>query len=168
MKAESQAEIKQYPREITENAQRYGYKVANLDFLEKITEKFKSTNGVNVAIPKHIGISNDEILNFIKGKSPSFEERWQRFCEIQADSKILKPEAILKLHEIQDLIHQAFDNNEFNSVAMQELSQGENWMVRSTGNEDRVDIANPGGNESVPSDTNSLNKSIAILGTPLL
>lgn len=163
MKNDNPKETKTYPNEIIEKAGQYGYKAANLDFLDKIIANFRTTNNINIAIPKHVGISNDEILAFLRDRAPSFNEKWQEFCSIQADSKILNSVAINKLYEIQNLIHQTFNDNEFHSPAMQELAIDESWMVRSTGNEDRVDIANPGGNESVPSDTESLNKSIAVV-----
>ena len=150
-----------YPEELVQIAKEKGYKAANLDFLDKLLLEFKASaqGNINIEVPKHISISNQDITAHLNQYAPKWQEQWVKFCELQGSDENLGPEAITKLAEIQASIKQAFTGSK--TLKTEDLDQAENWMVRSTGEEDRVDVANPGGNESVPSDTASINPSIA-------
>lgn len=151
-----------YPEELIQIAKKKGYKAANLEFLDKILLEFSAEeqNNINIVIPKHISISNQAITDHIDQYSFDWKEKWDQFCELQGNDENLKPEAIAKLKEIQVSIRQAFIDK---TLEIENLDQAERWMVRSTGDEDRVDVANPGGNESVPSDSDSISSSIGIV-----
>lgn len=151
-----------YPQELIDLAKENGYKAANLDFLDQILLEFNNSNGegISIEVPKHISISNQKIITHLNEHAPLWLEKWQEFTQIQRDSaENLNPLAIDKLHEIQNMIQAAFDdaNHKFIVEGMDEQKK---QMVRSTGDEDRVDVANPGGNESVPSDFDSISSSI--------
>lgn len=57
------------------------------------------------------------------------------------------------------MIQVAF-NDKNHEFIVEGMEEGKKQMVRSTGDEDRVDVANPGGNESVPSDGDKISSSI--------
>ena len=57
------------------------------------------------------------------------------------------------------MIQAVFDDKNHKFI-VEGMDEQKKQMVRSTGDEDRVDVANYGGNESVPSDFDSISSSI--------
>lgn len=57
------------------------------------------------------------------------------------------------------MIQAAFDDKNHKFI-VEGMDEQKKQMVRSNGDEDRVDVANYGGNESVPSDLDSISSSI--------
>lgn len=149
-----------YPQEIIDQAKEIGYKAANLEFLSEIAYKYNERYSSDFAIevPKHVSITNSAIISHLDEFAPLWREKWVEFVQAQGASRDnLNRDAIIKLHEIQDLVKSAFNENKF---TVEGLNPAVKQMVRSTGDEDRVDVANPGGNESVPSDHESISSSI--------
>gem|GEM_PF-2113450 len=115
-----------------------------------------------MVIPKHISISNQAVVTHLNEYAPLLKEKWQEFTVLQGSAdESLNPQAIDKLREIQGMIQVAFNGE--NKIIVEGMNPDAKQMVRSTGDEDRVDVANPGGNESVPSDSDSISSSIGIV-----
>jgi hypothetical protein len=135
-----------YPIEITEAASEYGFKAANLGFINKIVADNPDFEGVSV--PEFWGIKNTDILGHLDDHASGWRDLWNEFKTIQGNSDIIGDEARGKFETLQGLIQKAFIDHPF---AVPDLPDGKLFMVRSTSNEDRVDLANPGGNDSTPS-----------------
>ncbi len=151
-----------YPQELIDLAKDNGYKAANLQFLDQILLEFNELqdDGIEIEVPKYISISNQNIISHLNEYAPLWQDKWKEFTEAQGSSaENLTPLAIDKLHEIQELIQVAF-NDKSHKFVVEGMEEDKKQMVRSTGDEDRVDVANPGGNESVPSDGDKISSSI--------
>jgi hypothetical protein len=104
---------KNYPEELISLAKENGYKAANLDFLDSILLEFNEQSKASIAIevPKHISISNKNIVAHLNNHASLWQEKWQEFCQLQGDlNDNLEPTAIIKLKEIQEIIHAAFSS----------------------------------------------------------
>jgi hypothetical protein len=152
----------EYPLEITENAKRFGFKAANLMFLESLMKNFqRDHSSKSVIIPEIEAIENDQIIVHLKANILDFDQKWQKFCDLQSsNSSTIEPAAIQSLTELQTAIKDCFKNHIFEPV---KLPNSAKFIVRSSGEEDRVDVANPGGNESVASLAENISESIGIV-----
>lgn len=145
---------KEYPDTVSASAKLKGFKTANLEELSKL---LGDTEGVSV--PGFYGISSDDIKKHLKGCD--WQGLWVEFCKIQGDNDTISPEAEEILNRLQGAIKSAFSNKRFDLGG--DKVSGRRVMVRSTGFEDRVDVANAGGNESLASknNPNDISESIA-------
>lgn len=149
---------KDYPEEIKSAAAQYGYKSANLQFLAKLAEEFSAARpDARFSIPDINPISNTDILAHLDANAAGWRDQWAAFQAEQGDKRDLTPKSKEILTALQETITKAFEEHPF---AVAGLGADELFMVRSTSNEDRVDIANPGGNESVPSAGRDAGKSV--------
>lgn len=128
-------------------ANRVGYKAANL---VRIDEFCKARREDRVEVPFFHAISHQPILAILERHSPDFTKNWRKFVahwESTRDLQSAKP--ILDM--IQDDIRTVFRTQEI--ITDKDLTPfidaGRPMMVRSTGREDTLKVANPGGNLSV-------------------
>lgn len=158
----------QYPEEIEQNSKTLGYKAANLLFLDKLLTEIKSSSELKVIIPTFTPIPHQLIKEHLNNHSNEsngwlrlFEE-FQKAYENQGDKKTLEANTVEILHKLQRCISKCFVDHPLElSELPKELQASGLFMVRSTGiNEDKVDMANPGGNESLPSDTKGISQAI--------
>ena len=152
----------EYPVEITENAKQFGFKAANLMFLEKIVGEFNASNddGHLATIPALLAVSDRNINKYLRDNIPNFDEMWSNFSTLQKGKDVITPEASQALELLQNAIKKSFKDNKFNYG---ETPQSNKYMVRSSGNEDKVDVANPGGNESYSSLGENISESIGLV-----
>ena len=148
-------------QEFNAYAAQYGNKAANLAELRKIT-----------SVPTYFEISNNEVQEFLSKvimpeQSVSvmqfIVQNLEKFKRIQSAStgKTLVPEAAQILARIEHAIEKAFADKvfEFGSSDRQKkftdflesaAKKQDLFMVRSTGLEDTKELANAGGNKSIP------------------
>lgn len=143
----------EYSKEILKNAVSLGYKTANLMNLTSILIHFPVSN-IRVSVPKFIGISHDQMMDHLDQYGPCWRDQWADIKEAyrkQSNPAILAPETKEKIKILQDTIKEIFSKNIFSSQEIDNhFIQKELVMVRSTGKEDSTEMANPGGNASVP------------------
>lgn len=135
---------------IQEQVLSYGNKTANLEVLKKICPEN--------TVPSFYPFSNEFIQNYLNEFS-SGPDGWQsilaKFQEAQGDEKSeIRPQAAQALEQLRQCIIETFRNHAVDVPEIKEFLNSMNdkhalLMVRSTGEEDSVDVANPGGNESV-------------------
>jgi len=108
---------------------------------------------IELEIPSFIPIEDSPVRTHLKKFAPQIFDLWESFTKTQAGHQTLIPESTKILQNIQAIIHQVFTENTFQNEALKQyldtLDKDDRLMVRSTGMEDSVDFANPGGNESV-------------------
>lgn len=120
-------------------ANEYGYKGAYLEKLKEKTAPF-------------ILIGNSELSAFLhKETQGKIEELWKKFTEIQGEHKgFLIEEAKSVLKEIQSLIKETFRKTLYDIKLPPELDKdGILLTCRSSSREDRSDLVNAGGNETI-------------------
>ena len=149
-------------------AKNYGNKTTNLCVLHKLAEEITGKlEPYSLAVPEFFGISHDWIRGFLNSKPVfneitfTFDEKWQEFVKAQGDSKSLEPQAIKILEQLRTGIEKAFDLDRIPKEIRTEIDhhlektefskKGTLLMVRSTGMEDTIKLANAGGNESITS-----------------
>ena len=155
----------------------FGYKTANLIELNKLVNTLKSSI-YSFAVPDFIGIPYNNVKSFLityaqfdlekewahiinkhfltlKDQNKTIEEGFSEFflkdCEeyrnklnnafMQAQETIIKANISL---------NQAFSVDNIDSLIAKITQSNERLMVRSTGKEDTIELANAGGNESIP------------------
>lgn len=108
-----------------------------------------------IAVPQFWGISSQEISEYLD-KTMHLNTLWAQFKKEQNNQTDLDAKAAQTLDAIRKNIAQAFSDPKTIPVSIKKqieafLAQHKEslFMVRSTGDEDRTDIANAGGNESV-------------------
>ncbi|MBA3815459.1 MAG: hypothetical protein H0X29_02875, partial [Parachlamydiaceae bacterium] len=137
-------------------ASKYGNKTANL---QRLANNFQANSAVNsstqaVMIPKFRGIAHQNVLEFIQQNFPEFNYLWSQFTshmEIEGSSIELASEILIK---IQAGIKQAFSTSETfppEADIAEFVKLNKKMIVRSTGKEDTLKVANPGGNDSIDS-----------------
>jgi Pyruvate phosphate dikinase, AMP/ATP-binding domain len=146
---------KMYPAEIVESAQEYGFKAANLIYLQELFYQ----NEPSIIIPSFIAISKNDITSHLDNYAPKWRDLWKQFIVSHHGMSVINTKSEEILHKLQSVIKKAFSDNLY---VMNFESQATRLMVRSSGNEDSEDIANPGGNESVLSLNNSQKISCAV------
>jgi phosphoenolpyruvate synthase/pyruvate phosphate dikinase len=137
----------------------FGNKTFNLCVLNALAQKLNQPMGqakTRIAVPEFCAISSQELTEYLNKKA-TLDLLWQQFTIAQAAHKDLQPMAIKLLSEIRARISSAFiDASNIPAAIKQQIEsfivqhKDSVFMVRSTGDEDRTDIANAGGNESVP------------------
>jgi hypothetical protein len=149
-----------YPQQITEDAKNYGFKAANLSFLDNIIREFESdVKGVSASVPQFIPINHQVIKKHLDTHAPQWQKQWEEFCatfEAQSQKNALEAPSQKKLEEIRQTISACFKDHPLSPEYMQlaGIDPTALSMVRSTGREDSTEMANPGGNESLPAFSN--------------
>lgn len=166
---------------IQENAKLFGNKAANLIELDSLSKAIKSKK-IHVQIPEIFPVSDEIIKNHLDQYASGWREKWNLFIELQSkydsiQNKLrnkrteiasLSDDAKNVLKELQTIVVDCFKQYPIDEKIIDtvKLPPGTLLMVRSTGEEDNVDIANPGGNESVAAvklDRKSISDAIAIV-----
>lgn len=158
---------KSYPNEVTKKANDFGYKAANLIYLMEKLPGYQNNSSLKLAVPKLVSLSHDDVSKHLNKILPSWGKSWSDFVEnfkIQENKTSLDHKSKEILNTLRIEIKKAFAQNPIitNKKQTQALDKSSLVMVRSTGLEDDVDNANPGGNESVPSKFDNKNISNAI------
>ena len=125
-----------------------GNKAANLGRLRTILHEERG-----VEVPAFVGVPHEEVFRWIQSHFPAINTLWGRFQEaIRSGTAITDEPCKQILIDIQEGIQRAFTEAEdfpcFEDL-QDILQQSRPLMVRSTGKEDSLQLANPGGNESV-------------------
>ncbi|HJD55438.1 MAG TPA: PEP/pyruvate-binding domain-containing protein [Rickettsia endosymbiont of Pyrocoelia pectoralis] len=163
-----------YDSEIEKNAVDYGYKTANLMYLSDAVKEFEASKeaaklhelygDVRGEVPAFKGVDAKIIETHLDTHTPEwrglFENFQNRFNE-QEDKSVLGEPAKESLKRLQGVITDCFEKHQisqdlFNEfLTKNDLGINALVMVRSTGvHEDKADMANPGGNESLPCHAN--------------
>jgi hypothetical protein len=139
-------------RKLEYSADDVGNKAANLYILDGI---------IKGHVPSFYALSDSTIKNYLTHFAPRWLELWANFQKFQGDEKAeISDAAKQSLDELRILIIYTFEHNpivdkETQTYLMQQKDK--QLMVRSTGEEDTIEVANPGGNETVsavsPNDT---------------
>lgn len=108
---------------------------------------------IQVEIPPFFPIEDSPVREHLYRFAPRIKELWDSFIKTQTGHLSLTEPSIKTLQEIQEIIRTVFTEHAFQNELMKQflvgLDKEDLLMVRSTGMEDSVDFANPGGNESV-------------------
>lgn len=157
--------------EFAKNSAAFGNKAANLVELEKLVN-YLNRAGKYFAVPTFFHISNDEVQNFLNStKMPDnadqtvlhyINQQLELFKQQQPQDKTaLTSQAQATLLKIEKIIEQIFNENAFvitdqerattlNDYLKKAQESKDSLMVRSTGAEDTKELANAGGNKSIP------------------
>lgn len=154
---------------IQEYGDEFGNKAANLIELNLLCSSISSEK-VKVQIPEINPINHSDIQAHLDHYAPQWNDLWQSFVNIQGRLTTLHSQAKNYLTELQNLIKDTFikhpiENNLANFLNVLHLKNAD-LMVRSTGKEDDVNAANPGGNTSVAAvkpDVKSISQAIGIV-----
>lgn len=156
--------------QIESDAKHYGYKAANLINLQNVIQEFnqskeakelKQLHGeMQLSVPSFAPIDQEIIRQHLDTHAPSWQGQFKEFQEAfskQDNQASLGEEAKKKLQGVQKTIAQCFKDHPLSAGIIDkflndnQIESGSLLMVRSTGiHEDKADMANPGGNESVP------------------
>lgn len=165
----------------TAEVQGFGYKKANLDQVAELSDE--DFGSYKIEVPAYAGISSPAVQRLLKRKCGlNVVKRWESIIEkhfppnrpeIKAEvmrSKKFSPEFFMDCALLRQDIANAFallvtrveeeggvdalfDVNNVTPIIRGVQQQNERLMVRSTGKEDTVELANAGGNTSVPNVT---------------
>lgn len=139
---------------IDERARKVGNKAANLQELQALCQTISSL-AVPVQVPELYALEHDMITSHLDKVAPDWRTIWSNFVQEQgkAESGSLAPQALAKLQLLRDLIIKTFEIYPLSTEELERylgtLPDKSLLMVRSTSKEDSVDLANPGGNESI-------------------
>lgn len=127
-------------------ARQFGNKAANLHELSLICPK---------NIPVFCPLSDENVQAHLDKYALQWRDLWKEFQTQQGDEKsAIRESAIPILQKLRELIittfnQQPFEDPDFVKFLDTVKQKNATLMVRSTGEEDTVDGANPGGNESI-------------------
>lgn len=174
----------QYPKEVETNGVMFGFKAANLMYLKNLLNEMQNEaelidTGIKVVVPEFLPISRQSIEEHLD-KYTTKEEGWRQLFEAlfkhaynaQTDKEMLEPSTLIALQKLQQCITRCFTEhpfldaqlNEFLGNTSTEQDDSVLFMARSTGiNEDKVDMANPGGNESIVTTATSISQALGIV-----
>lgn len=132
-------------RSVRDMALLYGNKSANLIALNDI---------IPGSVPDFLPLNSNFIYNHLKQYSGNkWSDLLAKFQTTQGEEKThILPEALQILEQLRNEIITTFQNHPIEDKDLQrflDAQTGHTLMVRSTGEEDTVDLANPGGNESI-------------------
>jgi phosphoenolpyruvate synthase/pyruvate phosphate dikinase len=157
-----------YKNSIEQDAKIYGYKSANLIELKEVLEEFeemissskKLFGNLKADVPAFYPIDEKLVRDHLNEYVPEWNDSFKKFqksYEQQTEKNILSDESKAALSQLQDTITACFEDNPISPDLFQEFLSNNNinendlLMVRSTGvNEDKANMANPGGNKSIP------------------
>jgi hypothetical protein len=137
----------------------FGNKTFNLCVLNALAQKINTTlfasSTTRMAVPQFFAVSNQDLSAYLND-AIDLDDLWKQFKKQQGTKKELDAQAIQTLTQIRTKIAQRFSNTNTIPASIQKqiesfiaLNPSSLFMVRSTGDGDRTDIANAGGNESV-------------------
>ena len=152
---------------IKKNGSIYGNKAANLMELDSICKNL-SSKYIQIEIPQIFPIADEVIKSHLDANAKEWRTLWNAFVQEQGAGKALTEKSKIKLKELHDLIITTFKSHPVNESIINEIKLPADtlFMVRSTGEEDTVDMANPGGNKSVAAvklDNVSISKAIGVV-----
>ncbi len=134
-----------------------GTKSAKLVELDKLCNRLNTLAlPIKVQVPELSPLTHTVIANHLDKNFPTWRDEWKNFVENQPKgSTTITSAANTILQRIRDNISIAFISRAFSAFEtlkhfLESLPKSSLLMVRSTGKEDTVEIANPGGNESIP------------------
>lgn len=159
-----------YSEQIKKDGDKYGYKTANLMNLQNVLRDFKPEDGgIKVDVPSFQGLSDEQIQGVLDKLVPGWKGQWNSFLDqfkADGDGNTFSNDALKILEKLQQDIETAFSKQDIfsNNLQLDNSLDAKMFMVRSTGREDSVDVANPGGNASYPSKNDSASVSKAIGG----
>ncbi|MBF0297370.1 MAG: hypothetical protein HQK51_01535, partial [Oligoflexia bacterium] len=135
-----------------------GNKAANLIELQNVVKKARPLP-FKVQVPEISPIPHETILNYLNTHAVEWKKLWSEIKSFSS-SDLEKLAALGKL--IKTTFEQSYQDTKFFDSVLSKFIEGNLGnmiMVRSTGKEDTAEIANPGGNESLPAYPNK--KAIA-------
>jgi len=149
---------------VQKNALIYGNKTANLMELKRICEKTQSSD-ISVKIPEIFPLSNENIQNHLDKHADKWRELWLEFTNSQQEEKALTEKSREILKNLRKIIKDCFKEHPLSQDTLKNsgLPSDTLLMVRSTGEEDTDDMANPGGNKSIAAvklDSNAISNAI--------
>ena len=145
-----------------------GHKAANLKELTELSKKLNTELGFNIQVPDILPLTHDNILTHLSRYAPTWQTLWNTFKDKQKnDVSGLNKEASLKLDELRALILKTFTEHPLSEAILGPYLKTINTavMVRSTGAEDSIKVANPGAHESAPAepDVKAISYAIGIV-----
>jgi Pyruvate phosphate dikinase, AMP/ATP-binding domain len=121
-------------------------------------------NQIKVEVPKFLPINGNIIAQHLDENSPKWRDGFHQFAESfnnQENKNNLGKETVIALERLQGIIRECFEKNPLSEETITQFladsgtKADDLFMIRSTGiHEDKADLANPGGNESLPSKAN--------------
>ena len=141
-----------YHNSIKNNSTRVGNKTANLIYLAENTPQ--ELGGIQFEIPEFFPLDHDSILQHLKKYIPNWDTQWEEFAKQQSQENgtTLNRDARKTLKNMREGVIECFKKH---PLALDNLESFKAKigpetmvMVRSTGKEDSIIMANPGGNES--------------------
>lgn len=145
-----------YADKILKDGEKYGFKAANLIYLNDIVAEYNSTltSGIKTQVPSFVPIPHDIIIGHLDKHASEWRDLWANFTNTfskQSNKDILESASIKCLESLQEYIKNCFNRDHLSLSKINKFLKGsdELLMVRSTGKEDSTELANPGGNESI-------------------
>lgn len=140
-------EVSEAAHRIQESARSYGNKAANLIALQDIL--------VN-NVPDFCPLADLNLQAHLDKYSGTWRGLLLDFQNAQGEGEDISPEASIVLSALREEIMRTFKEHSLDDAklvdflnAIQQKDPSATFMVRSTGEEDTIDLANPGGNESI-------------------
>lgn len=158
-------------QKIDELAEKVGNKAANLIELQEFCRSIGSLP-FSVRIPELHTLNFELVFPHLDKFEPRWRDLWNEYIHEQkkAEPGTLSSSATAKLKDIRKLILKTFIEHPLSTEQLQQflnnLPAQSLLMVRSSGKEDTVDLANPGGNESIAAvepDELSISKEIGVV-----
>ncbi len=132
---------------IKKNATRFGNKSSNLMELNELCSTF-TDDVIKIKVPEIAPIDDAMIKAHLDTHVKEWRTLWNNFVDYHRGQALSESEK-LALKKLQTLIKECFNKHPFPISSLKNLEKDALLMVRSTGEEDTVEIANPGGNKSV-------------------
>ena len=120
---------------------------------------------ITTQIPEIFPLDDQTIKAHLDQYAKNWRKLWDQFVEAQGKNKSLTLESKEKIKALQKLFTDCFTTHPISEqiIELIKLPKDTLFMVRSTGEEDTVEMANPGGNKSVAAvrlDAKSISKAI--------
>lgn len=132
---------------IQKNAICFGNKSSNLMELNDLCKRFKD-DVIKIQVPHIAPIDDATIKKHLDKHAKSWRSLWNNFVDSHHGQTLSTLEKN-QLKQLQTLIKECFREHPFPISSLKKLKKDDLLMVRSTGEEDTVEIANPGGNKSL-------------------
>jgi len=135
---------------IKTNGSIFGNKSANLIELDTLSKSLHSEL-IRIQIPEIFPLADKTVKSHLELHAPEWRKLWDEFVSVQGSERALTEASKKVLEKLHQLITSTFETHPvsddiINAIKLDPETQ---FMVRSTGEEDTVDMANPGGNKSV-------------------
>lgn len=128
----------------------FGNKAANLIELEQLCKSIP-TSDIHVQIPSIFPLSDSSMKSHLDLHASEWRKLWDLFVTEQTGKKKLTHESKKIIQQLQTLMRNCFQKNPIKTeeISSNPLPTDTMFMVRSTGEEDTSEMANPGGNKSI-------------------